>query len=198
MGRSGTRAGRVSRLGLGSLGTGAAALVLTACGSQLASPSGATQPARPSQGGGTAPALEGRTGHSGLCSRSQVPAVTRLAVSRTVALPGNHLHFAFPAGVTVTSPAEARAVARALCALPVMPSAPMSCPMDQGVSYRLDFAAGRTSFPGIRAAAGGCNPVTGAGPVRRAGSARFWTVLGHAIGLKRAAGSALRGTSLAG
>jgi hypothetical protein len=40
--------------------------------------------------------------------------------------------------------------------------------------------------------------VTGAGPVRRAGSAGFWTVLGHAIGLKRAAGSALRGTSLAG
>jgi len=196
MGRSGTRAGRVGRLGLGTLATGAAALVLTACGSQLASPSGATQPARPSQGGGTAPALEARTGRSGLCS--QVPAVTKLAVSRAVALPGNHLHFAFPAGVTVTSPAEARAVARALCALPVMPSAPMPCPMDQGVSYRLDFAAGRTSFPGIRAAAGGCNPVTGAGPVRRAGSAGFWTVLGHAIGLKRAAGSALRGTSLAG
>jgi hypothetical protein len=98
----------------------------------------------------------------------------------------------------VTSPAEARAVARALCALPVMPSTPMPCPMDQGVSYRLDFAAGRASFPGITAAAGGCNPVTGAGPVRRAGSAGFWTVLGHAIGLKRAAGSALRGTSLAG
>ena len=196
MGRSGTRAGRVSRLGLGSLASGAAVLVLTACGSQLASPSGATQSVRPSQGGGAAPARGAGTDRSGLCS--QVPAVTRLAVSRAVALPGNHLHFAFPAGVTVTGPAEARAVARALCALPVMPSAPMPCPMDQGVSYRLDFAAGQTSFPGITASAGGCNPVTGAGPVRRAGSAGFWTVLGRAIGLKHAAGSALRGTSPAG
>lgn len=96
MGRSGTRAGRVSRLGLGSLATGAAALVLAACGSQLASPSGATQPARPSQGSGAAPAPGGGTGRSGL--RSQVPAVTRLAVSRAAAPPGNHLHFAFPAG----------------------------------------------------------------------------------------------------
>jgi hypothetical protein len=189
-------AGRVSRLGLGSLATGAAALALTACGSQLASPSGATQPARPSQGSGAAPALAGGTGGSGLCS--QVPAVTRLAVSRAVGLPGNHLHFAFPAWVTVTSPAGARSVAKALCELPVMPSAPMPCPMDQGVSYRLVFAAGRTSFPGITAAAGGCNPVNGAGPVRRAGSARFWTVLGHAMGLRHAAGSALRGAGVAG
>jgi hypothetical protein len=196
MGRSGTRAGRVSRLGLCSLAAGAVALVMTACGSQLASPSGATQSARPSQGSGGTPAPGGVAGRHGLCS--QVPAVTRLAVSRVTALPRSHLRFAFPAGVTVTSPAEARAVARALCTLPVMPGGVMSCPMDQGVSYRLDFAAGRTSFPGITAAASGCNAVNGAGAVRRAGSAGFWTVLGHAMGINRAASSALRGTSQAG
>ena len=43
---------------------------------------------------------------------------------------------------------------------------------------------------------------TRAGRVSRLGlgslGTGFWTVLGHAIGLKRAAGSALRGTSLAG
>ena len=196
MGRSGTRAGRVRRPGLCSLAAGAAALVMTACGSQLASPAGATQPARPSQGPGVTPAPAGGTGRNGLCS--QVPAVTRLAVSRVTALPRSRLHFAFPAGVTVTSPAEARAVAKALCTLPVMPGGVMSCPMDQGVSYRLDFAAGRASFPGITAAASGCNAVTGAGAVRRAGSAGFWTVLGHAMGINRAASSTLRGTSQAG
>ena len=196
MGRSWTRAGRVSRLGLCSLATGAAALVMTACGSQLASPSGATQSARPSQGSGTTPVPGSGTGGNGLCS--QVPAVTRLAVSRVAALPQDHLHFVLPAGVTVPSPAKARAVAKALCTLPVMSGGIMSCPMDQGVSYRLDFAAGRTSFPGITAAAGGCNAVAGAGAVRRAGSAGFWTVLGHAMGIKHAASSALRGTSPAG
>jgi hypothetical protein len=77
---------------------------------------------------------------------------TRAGRVSRLGLPGNHLHFEFPAGITVTSPAEARAVSRALCALPVMPSTPMPCPMDQGVSYRLDFAAGRASFPGITAA----------------------------------------------
>jgi hypothetical protein len=50
----------------------------------------------------------------------------------------------------------------------------------------------------MTAAAGGCNAVNGAGPVRRAGMTGFWTVLGHAMGIKHAAGSALRGTSLAG
>jgi hypothetical protein len=174
-----------------SLATGAAALVMTACGSQLASPSGATQPARPSQAAGGIPTSGGGTGRTGLCSN--VPAVTRLAVSRVTVLPQDHLRFVFPAAVTVTSPAEARAVAKALCTLPAMPSGVMSCPMDQGVSYRLDFAAGRTSFPLITAAASGCNAVAGAGAVRRAGSASFWTVLGQAMGIKHAASSVLRG-----
>lgn len=89
-------------------------------------------------------------------------------------------------------------MATALCTLPLMPSGTVNCPMDQGVRYRLDFAAGRTSFPGVTAAAGGCNAVNEAGSVRRADSAGFWTALGHAMGIKHAAGSALRGTSQAG
>jgi len=175
MGRSGRWAGRLRRLGWFSVATGAAALVMTACGSQLASSTGAVQSTRPAHGPSGTPTPRGGEGGSGLCSQMPIPAV-----------------------VTVTSPAQARAVARSLCALPRMPSAPMPCPMDQGVSYRLDFAAGRASFPPVTAAAGGCNPVTGAGPVRRAAAAGFWIVLGQAIGIKHAAGSALRGTSRAG
>jgi len=196
MGRSGRWASRLRRLGWFSVATGAAALVMTACGSQLASSTGAVQSTRPAHGPSGTPTPRGGEGGSGLCS--QMPMVTRLTVARATVLPQNHLHVAFPAVVTVTSPAQARAVARSLCALPRMPSAPMPCPMDQGVSYRLDFAAGRASFPPVTAAAGGCNPVTGAGPVRRAAAAGFWIVLGQAIGIKHAAGSALRGTSRAG
>ena len=92
--------------------------------------------------------------------------MTRLVVSRVSALPQNHLHFAFPAGVTVSSPARARAVATMVCGLPAVPHGPMSCPADLGVSYRLSFAAGSESFPVVTAEAGGCGVVTGAGPAR--------------------------------
>ncbi len=120
--------------------------------------------------------------------------MTRLVASRASALPQNHLHFAFPAGITVPSPARARAVAEAVCGLPAMPRAVMNCPADLGVSYRLSFAAGTRSFPVVTVSAGGCAGVTGAGPVRSADrSPGFWTVLAHAMGIS--SGAALRGTS---
>jgi hypothetical protein len=120
--------------------------------------------------------------------------VTRLVVSRVTALPRNHLHFAFPAGVTVASPARARAVAAAVCGLPAIPRGPMSCPADMGVSYRLSFAAGTRSFPVVTVVAGGCAGVTGAGTVRwTARSPGFWTALAHAMGVGQ--GAALRGVS---
>jgi hypothetical protein len=119
--------------------------------------------------------------------------VTRLVVSRVSALPQNHLHFAFPAGITVSSPAQARAVAEAVCGLPAVPRGPMSCPADWGLSYRLSFAAGTRSFPVVMAAAGGCGTVTGAGPARwTVRSPGFWTALAHAMGIST--GAALRGT----
>jgi hypothetical protein len=123
--------------------------------------------------------------------------VTRLVVSRVDALPRNHLHFAFPAGVTVSTPARARAVAEAVCGLPSMPRAPMSCPADWGLSYRLSFTAGTTSLPVLTAAASGCGTVTGGGPARwTARSPGFWTALAHAMGISTAA--ALHGTRPAG
>jgi hypothetical protein len=123
--------------------------------------------------------------------------VTRLVVSRVDALPQNHLHFVFRAGVTVSTPARARAVAEAVCRLPLMPRAPMSCPADSGLSYRLSFAEGTTGLPVVTAAAGGCGTVTGAGPARwTARSPGFWTVLAHGMGISSAA--ELQGTRPAG
>jgi hypothetical protein len=187
MGMPGMRSGRLTRPGLAGLMAAGFAVLAAACGSQVATTSSATQPA-----GAASPAGGGAGGSAALCA---TPAsVTRLVVSRVTALPQNHLHFAFPAGVTVSRPARARAVAEAVCGLPVMPRGPMSCPADLGLSYRLSFAAGTRSFPVVTAMAGGCGAVTGAGPARwTARSPRFWTVLAHAMGV--ATSAALPGTS---
>jgi hypothetical protein len=181
-----TRSGRPTRPALLALVAGATVLA-AGCGSQVATTSSATQPASPARtstaGGGT------------LCAKPAT--VTRLLVSRADALPQNHLHFAFPARVTVSSPAWARAAAEAVCGLPRTPRTPMSCPADMGLSYRLSFATGTRRFPVVTAAAGGCGTVTGAGPARwTARSPGFWTVLAHAMGISTAA--ALHGTRPAG
>jgi hypothetical protein len=182
-----TRSGRLTRPAFLALVAGGAAVLTAGCGSQVATTSSATQPA--------SPASTSIAGRGALCS--EPAAVSRLVVSRVGALPQNHLHFAFPAGITVSTPARARAVAKAVCGLPPAPRAPMSCPADLGLSYQLSFAAGTRRFPVVTAAAGGCGTVTGAGPARwTARSPGFWTVLSHAMGISTAA--ALQGTRPAG
>lgn len=188
-----TLSGRLTRAGVLIAAAAGAAAVAAGCGSQVVTTSSATKPASPStaSSGGIIPGGPRGSGGPGLCSEQA--SVTRLVVSRASALPRNHLHFAFPAGITVRSPAQARAVAAAVCGLPVMPRGPMSCPADWGLSYRLSFAAGTRSFPVVTVAAGGCAAVTGAGPVRwTVRSPGFWTVLAHALGVSAA--SALRGS----
>ncbi len=195
MGVPGRRSRGLGRPGLPLLAAAGSAVLVAACGSQAATTSGATQPAStasPAGGTGTpGPGSSGPAAGAALCSSRA--AVTRLAVSRVSALPQNHLHFVFPAAITVSSPGQARAVAGAVCGLPPMPRVIINCPADLGVSYRLSFAAGSTTFPVVTASAGGCAGVAGAGPVRSAGrSPGFWAVLARAMGIS--GGSALRGT----
>jgi hypothetical protein len=184
-------------------GTALAGLALAACGTQqAASTSSATQAASspasspstsPASSPSTSPASPVRAG--GLLCRDTA-AVTRLVVTRVTALPQNHLHFAIPAGVTIANTATARGVAEAICGLPAMPHGQvMSCPADLGVSYRLSFAAGRAAFPVVTVTASGCGGVSGAGPVRRATSAAFWTDLARALGAPHPGAAALQGTS---
>ena len=185
--------GRLSRAGLLIAAAAGAATLAAGCGSQVATTTSAARPASPGTAspGGINPGGPASAGSAALCS--QQAAVTRLVVSRVTALPQNHLHFTFPAGVSVSSPARARAVARAVCGLPLMPRGPMSCPADLGLGYRLSFAAGSRSYPVITATAGGCAMVRGAGPVRwTARSPGFWAALAHAMGISRPA--ALLGT----
>jgi hypothetical protein len=188
-----TLSSRLTRAGLHIAAAAGAATVAAGCGSQVATTTSAAQPASPrtASPGGVIPGGPVSRGGAALCSKQA--AVTRLVVSRVATLPQNHLHFAFPAGVTVSSPGQARAVAGMVCGLPAVPHGTMNCPADWGVSYRLSFAADSGSFPVVTAGAGGCGVVTGAGPVRwTARVPGFWTVLAHAIGVR--GGAALQGT----
>jgi hypothetical protein len=168
----------------------AAGLALAACGTEQAATTSSATQAASSPARSTSPAQPG-----GLLCR-ETASVTRLVVTRADALPQNHLHFAVPAGVTIANPATARGVAEAICGLPAMPHGQlMSCPADLGISYRLSFAAGRGAFPVVTVTAGGCGGVSGAGPVRRATSAAFWTDLAKALGAPHPDAAALQGTS---
>ena len=174
-------------------GLALAGLALAACGTQQAATTSSATQAASSPASSPSPSTSpGRPG--GLLCRDPA-AVTRLVVTRVTALPQNHLHFAVPAGVTITDPVTARGVAEAICGLPAMPHGQvMSCPADLGVSYRLSFAAGRAAFPVVTVTAGGCGGVSGAGPVRRATSVAFWTDLAKALGAPHPGAATLQGS----
>lgn len=125
-----------------------------------------------------------------LCARTAP--VDRVVVIRSNPLLGDHLHFSFPARVTISNPAKAEAVVKAVCALPRM-YGERYCPSDNGVSYRLIFT-GESRAHVVDVQATGCLVVRGLGPVRWALTRPgFWNVLGSASGLKSEANGAFTG-----
>jgi hypothetical protein len=95
----------------------------------------------------------------------------------------------------VTSARRAQSVARALCALPVMPSGSFFCPADWAISYRLTFAARARRFAPVTAEASGCQVVHGLGAARwTATSPGFWRTLALAAGITPAGGAVFLGT----
>jgi hypothetical protein len=128
-----------------------------------------------------------------VCAHAQD--VDGLTIGRVNAYPQNHLRFTFPAQITVTSAGPSQAVARALCALPAMPDVRFSCPMDEGVDYRLVFTAGDSELAPVTLDATGCEQVTGLGPVRwTARSPAFWGVLATAADITSYDQATFRGT----
>jgi hypothetical protein len=161
-----------------------ASIMLAACGSSQAS--GAASGASPSPSvspsatvaGSPATASPGATATQvALCQ--DTAAVTGLEIMRYHVLRVPELQIAFPDQVTVASPARARAVARALCALPPMPRGMFNCPdLVAGTTYLLRFTAGGRRLPAVTIEATGCEVVTGVGSARRAAtSPGFWRVL---------------------
>lgn len=125
----------------------------------------------------------------------QAGSITRLVIHRVNGLPQNHERFSFPARITVTSARRAQSVARALCALPVMPSGTYACPADWAISYRLTFAATARRFAPVTAEASGCQDVYGLGAVRwTLTSPGFWRTLAQAAGITPADPAVFGGT----
>jgi hypothetical protein len=132
------------------------------------------------------------TSQLGLCHF--VNQVTSLTATRS-RYP-NKMTFSFPHVVRSTNVTAVRAAAKALCALPVMPSGVYNCPLDVEVHYRLKFVVGEavssyyTRFVVIDP--WGCETVTGLGAGRTA-TVRLWPVLGAALGLRHATGVTFAG-----
>jgi hypothetical protein len=110
--------------------------------------------------------------------------VDHLVVYRIDAFAQNHIRFSFPAVVTVGGAASTRDVEEALCALPKMPNATISCPADFGITYRLRFFAADRAFPTVDVEVSGCETVDGLGATRWVETTQgFWRELGTAMGL---------------
>jgi hypothetical protein len=142
---------------------------------------------------GCAGAVAGTGKTPAICA--QAGSITRLVIHRVNGLPQNHERFSFPARITVTSPSRAQSVARALCALPVMPSGTYACPADWAINYRLTFATMARRFAPITAEISGCQDVYGLGAVRwTARSPGFWHTLAQAAGITPADEAVFGGT----
>lgn len=176
MGLSNSRSGAAGRRGLARAALLLTPLALAACGSVAAGSSGAAgsaaSPTAVSAAQGTLCADQGSVNHL-VVTRKGI--VTHVQAQR----------FAFPAVVTVTSPAQAQAVAKAICALPPGPTGITNCPADLGISYQLRFAADGRHFGVVTVASTGCEMVSGAGKVRTISTTPgFWVVLGKAMRLQ--------------
>jgi hypothetical protein len=173
--------------------------VLSSCGSVPASTTAAsagTAPrvlATPSPSSGQAAATE-----SVLCR--DTPSVSGLEIVRNHVSRVPVLQIAFPEQVSVANPALARAVARALCALPVFPPGIVNCPaLLSGTTYLLGFTANGRRLPAVAIEATGCEAVTGVGPTRRAAtSPGFWRTLATAANLRLPGRSAFTGSGRPG
>jgi hypothetical protein len=185
-----TRSTRTALIGLTSL---AAAAAVTACGSTQAPSTAGQSPGQSASSPSSGATLQ--ASGSGVCGA--VPKLTVLTVRRVNQLPQNHLKFVFPATNVVSTPAQVRAVATSLCALP-QTSGPVACPMNNGVNYQLTFAEGSQKFAAVTAEASGCGIVKGLGKPRRAVPATsLWQHLGLAIGIPHPTQDSFSGTQAA-
>ena len=167
-----TRPRLAGALGRALLATVMAGVVtaLAACGSVAAGPAGQPGPAPPAS---SAVAVS-------LCAdRAHL---VRMVVSLGAGFMPGPVQAAQPVGVTVSDPARVRAVAAALCGLPVMPSAHLACPAIRGGAYRLTFFAAGRMFPPVMVETAGCRRlVSGLGPARQA-SGSFLGLLRRELG----------------
>ncbi len=171
-GRNGKPLGPAVR-GVSAMIAAGAVIGLAACGS--AAP-GASHPATAGTGHVQEPAAVSASPGVPLCAATQT-------VDRVVASPmSSQLRTLFPRGITIADAPQVRALAAALCTLPLMPTG-LHCPAATGGEVRLVFAAGRQDFQAVSIQNSGCRAVTGAGPARWwSRSPQFGQLLSRTVG----------------
>jgi hypothetical protein len=109
-------------------------------------------------------------GNAGLTLCSNPAAAQRAVVSH---LSGLHSYseygttdFGASQNGVVTGPDQTRALAEALCALPIMPLGRRFCPIAVFDVYQLIFTVSGRTLPVVTVRAAGCRQVTGLGQVR--------------------------------
>ena len=165
-------------------GAALAAIVLAGCGSIPASSTGAASAASAKASPSPSVSPGAAATQAALCMHTAT--VTGLVITRNRAMHDvPQRQVGFPNQVSVTSPARARAAARALCALPSLPHAVFSCPnLTVGSTYLLRFTADGKRLPAVSIEATGCEIITGVGPARWAAkSPGFWRTLATAANL---------------
>lgn len=184
----------------GCLGAVVLGLGVAACGSLHATTTGtvggATSPVpSPVPGSPGVTPAGGAAGSAALCQAAGTVTGLRIVREGTVRPVPASSQTVVPNEVTVSRPAEVRAAARALCALPVMPKAVFSCPAGwDGTTYKLYFTAGGRSLPTVEIEATACETIRGVGPVRWAPDRPgFWRVLATAAGVRRPGQSVFSG-----
>jgi len=155
-----------------------AAIVLAGCGSIPASSTGATSAASPKATPSPSVSPSAAATQAALCLHTAT--VTGLVITRNHVTHIPQLQVGFPNQVSVTSPARARAAARALCTLPALPHGVFNCPnLTVGSTYLLRFTADGRQLPAVS-----IEVVTGVGSARWAAkSPGFWRTLATAANL---------------
>ena len=167
-----------------------AAIVLAGCGSISASSTGAATAASPTASSPSpstptspSPSPSAAATQAALCQHTAT--VTSLLLTHGHLMRVPQVQGAYPAPVTVITSSRARAVARALCALPLLPHVAFHCPnLTVGTTYLLSFTADGRRLPAVSIEATGCEVVSGVGPARWAAkSPGFWRTLAMAANL---------------
>lgn len=181
-------AGRAAWTRAGLCVAALAAIVLAGCGSIPASSTGAASAASPKVSSSSpSPSPSASPGavatQVALCQHTA--AITGLEITHGHLMRVPQVQDAVPGQVAVTTLAGARAVARAVCALPLLPRGVFHCPnLTVGTTYQLQFTAGGRRLSAVGIEATGCEVVTGVGPARWAArSPGFWRTLATAAHL---------------
>lgn len=111
----------------------------------------------------------------------QRSSLTELIIDRSVR-PGGSATFTFPGRVVITSRTVVVGLAGDACGLKPFPKGTFHCPADYGITYDLNYLAGRREVASLTVDPSGCTSLKGLGTVLSPTS-RFWADLDTAMGL---------------